>query len=272
VDVQRVSFYVPKPGSAHEEWEDGAADGPQSWAGGRVEFGRRFAVADGATEAYAARRWVQQLLDSFITADPAEGAAGPEIDSASVHRWMEAMQQQWQRRAVTGSSPFEQAKIRQGTLATFVGGQILKLSTAHPTWEAVALGDSVLFHVRHDRLIGKLPKLRAADFGKTPDGVSTLSARLDQMSRQLQFGKGPLEAGDLIFVATDALAQWMLSCDERGDGAWLWSTLGNPALHPDVFTKLIDEERRAKAMNDDDVTLLRLRLVSQAPTAVLVYQ
>ena len=81
MDVQRVSFYVPKPGSAQEEWEDGAADGPQSWAGGRIEFGRRFAVADGATEAYAARRWVQQLLDSFITADPAEGAAGPEIDS-----------------------------------------------------------------------------------------------------------------------------------------------------------------------------------------------
>lgn len=282
--VQQVIFHAPKQGYAEEEWEDGARAGSRPGrAGGRSQPGWGFAVADGATEAYAARRWVLQLLDSFMAAGTADGTDGPELDRGSMRRWMDAMQQQWQQTAAAVANPFEQAKIRKGSLATFVGGQFLGLGTSQPAWQAVALGDAVLFHIRRGRLIAKLPRLRAADFDTTPAGISTLPGQLDQMSSELQEGNGRLEAGDVIFVATDAIAQWMLSCDERGDGErWLWPTLSDPLLHPGAFARLIDEQRRTltdeqrrtRALKDDDVTLLRLRLLSMSepPSALVMYQ
>jgi hypothetical protein len=274
VHVQRVTFRVPKQGYAIEECEDGVRDGPLGWADGRIQAGRRFAVADGATHAYAAGRWVRQLVDSFMAADAADGPAGPDLDPDSMRRWIDALQQEWQREAANVASPFEQAKIRKGSLATFVGGQILGHGPSGAAWHAVALGDVVLFHVRAGRLIAKLPDLRAADIDTTPDGISTLPGMLDQMCGQLKFGSGRLEPGDLIFIATDTLAKWMLLCDERGDGGgWLWPRLSDPLFHPRSFAQLVDEQRRATT-TDDDVTLLRLRLTSRSapPTALVMYQ
>jgi len=266
--AQIAVFSAPKEGYAPEEWEDGAA-------GGRVPAARagesppvRFAVADGATETYESARWVGQLIESFMSPDQASGGSRPEIERASLTAWFGAMQERWQTAVPVASDYIEEQKIRQGTLATFVGGEILGLETAAPVWRAAALGDSVLFHVRDKSLIDQFPRLRSADFASSPEGISTVPARLDRMSEQVQFRQGRLAQGDMIFAATDAFAKWMITRVEKGDPA-LWPLLGELA-HPDVFDQLVMAERRAMAMKDDDVTLMRIRVLPQPATSVVV--
>lgn len=265
--VQSVIFSAPKDGYDPEEWEDGAAVGSRGRtpAGDSPDF--RFMVADGATESYESRRWVNQLIGSFMSTDPAGAAAGPAFDPMSLRGWLMEMQDQWWMTVPDGVDYIERLKIRQGTLATFIGGQLLGLDTAEPSWQAVALGDSVLFHVRQGRLIDVFPRLRPADFASAPDGLSTLPERLDWIVSQLLSHGGRLTAGDLIFVATDAFAKWMLTCHEQGE-RWLWPLLGD-LVHPDVFLQLVADQRRVRMMKDDDVTLMRLRIVTEPAFTVV---
>ena len=98
--------------------------------------------------------------------------------------------------------------------------------------------------------------------------ANSLPGRLNRMSGQREFQRGSLAPGDMIFVATDAFAKWMITRSERGDGV-LWPMLGSMA-HPSVFTRLVNAERRAKALKDDDVTLMRIRLLSRRVTRLVV--
>ena len=88
------------------------------------------------------------------------------------------------------------------------------------------------------------------------------------MTEQLLFRQGRMAPGDMIFVATDAFAKWMITCVESGDRA-LWPMLGG-LVHPVVFSQLVSERRRDKTMKDDDVTLMRIRLLSQPASTVVV--
>ena len=88
------------------------------------------------------------------------------------------------------------------------------------------------------------------------------------MSGQLTFQRGRLAPGDLIFVATDAFAKWMITRVEHGDEV-LWPMLGS-MWHPSVFTRLVNAERRTKALDDDDVTLLRIRLLPRRASRLVV--
>jgi hypothetical protein len=265
LQVQSVIFSAPKEGYAPEEWEDGAAAGAHGAPLG-APSGFRFAIADGATESYDSRRWAELLIDSFLASGPASGTDYPENDAASMHGWLKEMQDQWRVTVPTGADYIEQVKIRQGTLATFIGGQIQGLDTGSPTWYAIGLGDSVLFHVRQGYLVDHFPRMRSGDFDTAPDGISTLPERLDQISAQLLGQEGQLAPGDMLFLATDAFAQWILTCHERDDRQ-LWPLLAG-LIHPDVFVQLVADQRRAMVMKDDDVTLVRLLVAEPAYTVV----
>jgi hypothetical protein len=274
--AQMVIFYGAKEGYAPSDWEDGAMGGSFQTERARRPDLFRFVVTDGATETYAARQWVDLLIGSFMSpggTGPANGhgaACWPDIERDSLSAWFRAMQERWWQSPPAASDAIEQLKLRQGTLATFVGGQMVGLDTMTPQWKAATLGDSVLFHVRDGQLIDQVPRLGSADFDTTPDGVSTRPERLDRMSGELRLREGQLAPGDTIFVATDAFARWMITRLEADDEA-LWPRLC--ALdHPVVFDKLVAAERQAGAMRDDDVTLMRIRILDRPLSTVLVCQ
>jgi Protein phosphatase 2C len=268
MQVQLVIFSAQKDGCSPADWEDAAGGGSFGRGHGGDAPCARFAVADGATEAYDSGRWASQLIASFISPEQANGAGHPDLEREAMSAWFKAMQDQWQVDIPATSDYIEQLKIRQGTLATFVGGQLTGLDSGNPVWHAVALGDSVLFHVRDGRLITHLPELGSGDFDSTPEGISTVPGRLNQMSGQLEFQRGRLAPGDTIFVATDAFAKWMITRVERRNEK-LWPMLGSIG-HPSVFTRLVNAERRAKALKDDDVTLMRIRLLPRRASRLVV--
>jgi hypothetical protein len=211
MQVQLIIFSAPKDGCSPADWEDGAGGGPFGRGHSGDPACARFAVADGATETYDSGRWADQLIASFISPEQANGAGYPDLERDAMSAWFKAMQDHWQVDTPATSDYIEQLKIRQGTLATFVGGQLTGLDGGKPAWHAAALGDAVLFHVRDRRLITHLPALGSCDFDSTPEGISTLPGRLNRMSGQLKFQRGSLAPQDMIFVATDAFAKWMIT-------------------------------------------------------------
>lgn len=274
--AQMVVFYGAKEGCAPSDWEDGAMGGSFRTGSGKRSDLYRFVVTDGATETYAARQWVDLLIGSFMSPSGTSSANGhgsagwPDIERDSLSAWFRAMQELWWQSPPAASDAIEDLKLNQGTLATFVGGQLVGLDTMTPRWQAAALGDSVLFHVRDGQLIDQVPRIGSADFDTTPEGVSTRPERLDRMSGELRLRGGELEPGDAIFVATDAFARWMITRLEAGDEA-LWPRL-RTLDHPVVFDRLVAAERRARTMKDDDVTLMRIRLLDHPLSTVLVCQ
>jgi hypothetical protein len=263
--VQTVVFHEPKAGSTDAEWEDGAGHDPGDPAAGR---NARCIVVDGATEAYDSIRWVGQLVDSFLGVQPAGGA--PALSAAAMDDWFERMQDQWLRTApATFGTIFEERKFREdGSFATLLGCEIRGLGGPRPRWSAVALGDTVLFHLRGARVLAQFPALAARDFGLNPDGVFTQPSARGRMRARLGRAEGPLAVGDRLFLATDALAEWMVRTD-RAYPDRVWPTLGR-LHHPAVFRQLVADRRRAGEMKNDDVTLMRVDITESDPDLLVV--
>ena len=281
MQIQMVTFSEPKEGNAPGEWQDGAGGGVVG-DGTAAPRRARFVVLDGATGAYDPVRWVDQLVRSFVPqagGDPrtpstpgSPGSEGPRLEPAAMRAWFAEMQDRWAADVRDFDSIIEERKFAEvGSFATLLGFEICSLDGPEPYWRAVALGDTVLFHVRAGRLIAAFPPMGPDDFGSLPDGVHTSRASLDRMTERLLTGGGVLEAGDFLFAATDAMAQWILRTIER-DEAKVWDTLTTLA-HPDVFARLVEDQRReqnsAKRMKNDDVTLMRLRMLAGQPAFLL---
>jgi len=158
MQIQMVTFSAVKDGNSPGEWQDGACGGVAadgSWA--------RFLVLDGATTAYDPVRWVDQLVRSF--APPADGSGGPggsrlpRLEPAAMRAWFGEMQDQWAAEVRDFDSIIEERKFAEvGSFATLLGFDIYGLDGPEPYWRGVALGDTVLFHVRAGHLIATFPR------------------------------------------------------------------------------------------------------------------
>lgn len=258
--VRMTVFSVPKDGNTEHDWEDKALvrRGPD----GEL----RFVVLDGASEAFEAVRWVNQIATGFVPDDPHQGT--PELDPRDMRKWFEYLQDRWERDAPPLRNVIEQRKFREGSFATMLAGTVTGLDTDRPRWQAMALGDTVLFHVRDGRIEKRLPWIEPDGFNLTPAGVSTKPGQLDRMVDALDRDEGSIEPGDRLFVATDAFAEWILRRTER-QRRELFDLLGG-LCHPDQFAALVADWRAAgpERMTNDDVTLLRLTF-SDRPAARL---
>ncbi len=191
MQIQTVTFSEPKEGNAPDERQDGACGGVVG-DGTATPHRARFVVLDGATGAYDAVRWVDQLVSSFAPqagGDPK--SEGPRLEPAAMRAWFAEMQDQWAADVRDFDSIIEERKFAEvGSFATLLGFEIHGLDGPEPYWQAVALGDTVLFHVRMGRMIATFPPMGPDDFGTLPDGVHTARASLDRMTERLLTGGG----------------------------------------------------------------------------------
>lgn len=262
ITTRMVAFKQVKDGNLDHDWEDGAGYSQLDPRSGRA----RCVVLDGASQAFGAIRWVSQLVDSFVgrTAD------GPQrVDTNHVMEWLSRMQQVWAQNAPTSSSIYARRRLEEGSFATMLLCEIDGLRTA-PSWTAAALGDTVLFHVRGGRLLTHFPSLELTGFGRRPHGVHTLPERLNKMRDRLHVTHGNLKLGDQLYIATDAVAEWILRTCEHS-GPRLWRELDSLS-HPEAFTRLIADRRTAGDLKNDDATLLRVNISSGGPDSLRIAQ
>jgi hypothetical protein len=261
IHTRSACFALEKLGNASREWEDAAAYRDGDPAAGELP---RCIVADGATEAYDARRWVEHLVASFV-AD-----SGPDLTHDGLRAWFERVQRMWVAGAPAGfATVIEEHKFRaEGSFATFVGCRLTGLDGPDARWEAAALGDSVLFHVRDGWLVTHFPPIGVDDFGLSPAGVGTHPGAIPAMLSGLELANGRVRAGDLLFLATDALAHWLL-LESAQDPRAVWAVLTG-LDHDATFAALVTDQRAAGRLRNDDVTLLRVELVTAGPRALVV--
>jgi hypothetical protein len=233
------AFHLVKDGNTEADYEDAFA----------LDLARRrFAVADGASEASFAAAWAKLLCEGFVAA---AGKPWRQLD------WIDPLRERWATEVDGLPLPwYAEAKRDQGGFATLLG---LALGRRRK-WRVLAVGDSCLFHTRAGYLLFSFPQTRSTDFSRTPP---LLGSRPSDYPVKYESGGGRWRQGDRFLLMTDALAQWFLSRIEQcqkplADVAALLAQTDPQA----AFPGWIDERRREQGLHNDDVTLLVIDPVS----------
>lgn len=232
---------VPKSSHAVEENEDAwAADA----SNGRV------ALADGASSAFMAREWARILVDDFVR--------GHELLHGSRRAWLQDATARWASHAGAGDDQWwARDSGARGSAATFLGLSLSHVGDAGAMeFRVAAIGDTCVVQLaqHQGRLqpIAAFPLERAEDFGRHPDLLSTV-----QESRPMPNVRaltGEVGTGDVFLMMTDAVAEWA-TAGARHDPT-VWEHL--MALGSHEFERLVETERAAGRLHDDDTTLIRV--------------
>ncbi|HEX8500949.1 MAG TPA: hypothetical protein VF659_10205 [Pyrinomonadaceae bacterium] len=247
--VQTQQFILPKGGSAAEECED---------AVGFDVGALRFAVADGATEAFDAGRWAARLVGEWV------GAASAPLTAAEFAPWLRE-QGGWLRASWEGRqlSWYAEEKRRAGAFAAFVGLRLEASGRGAAGWRALALGDSCLLQRRGRELLASVPVSGHEGFGSAPPLVPSSEPLMKAALARVVEAEGRAEPGDTFLLVTDALAAWYFEALARrpADAEEFDSLLA--ASDNVALSLLVRRERAAGRMKDDDVAAIRITLGSE---------
>ena len=243
-------FQSAKEGNRADECEDAlrvavGSDGPV-----------RFALCDGASESAFARRWAKVLTKSFIQRplDPCD------LDEASLKQWLEPCAEQWSRGIPWNRLPWHGvAKTHAGAWAALLG-----MTVEWPqddggvfSWRAVAVGDCCLFVVRDDELVVAFPMDDSSQFNNTPALICSNRANNPGLWSHVKPLHGECRQRDVIILASDAVASWILQGRESGGKPWReLLELGTEA----AWNYWLETQRRQRAIRNDDATLITVRI------------
>ncbi len=249
------AFWLPKSGSAEEEYED--AFWPKQMPTDREadvsDF--RVAVADGATETSFSALWAKLLVRSY-----AEGQLSPERFAASLQK----LQERW-RKAVSRKplAWYAEEKVRSGAAAAFVGLHLSnrEAESYEGLWEASALGDCCLIQIRGGQVIERFPIKSASEFSNSPFLMLSNPSASEGWQERLRTISGSWLSDDSFYLMSDALAAWFMRDEESGGAPWeILRDLGT--ADSQTFPDWISELRSTHHIRNDDVTLVRVDLAA----------
>jgi hypothetical protein len=249
-------FWLPKNGNTAEEYEDAYAHTPCN-----------FSIADGATESSFAERWAQGLVKKYV----AEPPAGATPSSVQLENWLSPLQKEWHAGISWDRLPwYAEEKARTGAFAAFLGLQFFEpaacpekrgffsfwkkpVTRRESRWQALAVGDSNLFHLRQSALLRAFPIERAEQFDTRPLLLSSNPKKNNPVWQRIQMTEGVCQVGDVFLLMTDALAAWFLR--QADANANPLATILKITTEAE-FSKFIEEQRQSTALKNDDVTLM----------------
>jgi hypothetical protein len=250
LQVSSQRFVLPKEGSAADECEDAVAQSADA---------SRFALADGATEAFDARNWAARLAESWV------GAERAPLTAEEFRAWLaeqgEHLSAAWEGRKLPW---YAEEKRRAGSFAAFVG---LRLGACGGgvCWEAVALGDSCLVQMRGAEMLAAVPVSRPEEFNSSPPLVPSNEAMYEAALARLVNASGYAASGDVFLLMSDALSAWYFEALSGGDGRAAEFDSLLAASENDALAGLVRRERSSKRMKDDDVAAVRITLSYERP-------
>jgi hypothetical protein len=252
-----LNVSVPKFGETSDNWD----------SSGVSADGRRVAVSDGTSSDLYSGLFARQLVVNFCDAS---SETGPEAASD----WIRKSAIEWQRSveqiaATATSARGERIRFRIARndcgAATFVGLE-LQSRSAHSdavSWTTSYVGDTMFFHLSAERkLLTAVPRLSSKDFNNYPD---CLLSREDSTTVSVKQRKDVGWPGDILIIATDALAKWLMTSYEHG----LWHERIDEllSLRPEEFDGWVQRWRDDAEfpLGDDDTTCVVLRLPGTPP-------
>jgi hypothetical protein len=245
LDLQLRQLLLPKLGQEASECEDVIAVDTESC---------RFAVADGATEAFDARKWAERLAQQWVRRQST-------LTAEDFRNWVAAegreLHDSWNGLTL---SWYAEAKARTGSFAAFVGVE-LDLKTESPCWKAIALGDTCLLHRRGDVLVKSLPLARSESFNNAPILVASNCALHESSMKSVVSDSGNCEIGDVLLLMSDAVASWYLKCFENDDLAAEDYFFTRPDKE---LIEFFDRERLAGTIRNDDLAIVRIEITERS--------
>jgi hypothetical protein len=244
--IRCQAFWQARRGNSPEQYED-------AFAGDAVAG--RFAVADGASESSFAGLWAKLLVEQFV--------GNPECDPDSWLEYLPALQKRWQSdvqaRPLTW---YGEAGLEDGSFATFLGIVLTAAPDGSHSWQALAVGDTCLFHTRDGALLGAFPVEQSDQFNSVPNLVGSRTPPEKIRDQGVLRGSGTALGNDRLWIMSDALAQWCLAENESGRNPWkeMESLTQSEAEAEQSVVSWIEELREIGRLQNDDVTLLGIDL------------
>jgi hypothetical protein len=235
---QAASFIEPKSGEASQ---DAVATAP--------ELGR-FAIADGVTNSDFSGEFARAVVQLW-TRKP---LARPE----ELGSWLAPAQQAWEAEVAPLIAAKRNAWYNRGRRwlghTTFVGARLENAGTGQRL-HLVGIGDTVAFLVRDGALTRSFPLQRSGEFS---DEVQALPSAGDPPFAPVTEA-WEVRPGDEIFLATDALAAWILAEVESGSSPFptLRAIRTRQQMQSFVTAARAGTLAGHGAMREDDTSLLR---------------
>lgn len=229
-----------------------------------------FAVADGVSAALLSEIWSHHLCDAALRAMP------EEVSAAGLERWLAPLRGEMTRRLddwARGKPWNATLKAAQGSSSTLLLGQYAP-AAPDPTAPAGAALELFLWNVGDSNLLHATPAggwcaWPATDpdvFGNRPPQLSSLLAPVTGFART----RWRVEAGDLVVVATDAVASWLLAASAgvpAGDQyEWLCRWVAEQTVSEAAWAQWVTAQRANGTLADDDSSVLVLEHLAE-PTA-----
>ena len=245
------SAWLPKAGNTIDEYEDAFYPNYQGERGGsRISF----AVADGASEGMLSGPWAQILVRAFcrVNSPPAPFDA---LLNRALKAWTEwrtyyLQAREQQNRPIQW---YEETGLQRGAFSTLLG--ITLTQDAANRWDVIALGDSCLFQVREGKLITTFPLKKSTEFDNRPFLIASNPANNAGLLERVRHTHSDWRSGDRFYLMTDALAYWFLHECEAGHSPW-----DDLPLQRQEFERHVQALRAARAMRNDDVTLISIEI------------
>ncbi|TVY05404.1 hypothetical protein [Paenibacillus cremeus] len=253
MQIESEFFSLPKSGNHKDEYEDAFNRGTLVNKGTAYY---RFAIADGASESSFADIWADLL---------ASGYCNGKFDSTQIQKSISKLSKAWKRQLNGKALPwYAQEKLHSGAFSTLAGITFRLTDAPSVAFDAVAIGDSCIAHIRSDKIIAFFPLGSIDDFHNRPVLISSNAVNNLHLTSFVKKWTGTAQAGDSFLLMTDALACWVLTRYEEDTS--VIKKIHGLACEQD-FINLVEVERQSIRrdgsiyLRNDDVTLVRVNLL-----------
>jgi len=255
-------FLLPKAGEPIVECQDSYALHAEH---------RCYAVADGVAGSFVPGPWARIIAKGFVE------RAGKFTDGDDFQNWLVNCSRQWhawiEERWVPTMNVLRERNgerhgdwsndIRLGAQTTLIGCSLLpgtRPGDVSTTVDVFAIGDGEFFLFSPNKngeweIVEAFPYYDPGEFGSHPDTLVTI-ARADLLDRawmQRKTTRFNTFPGDLVVLATDTLAKWLLTQVRQRTLKYI-SLL--TSTDPDAFEQRIRYELHHGHIEDDDLTML----------------
>jgi hypothetical protein len=253
VRFQSQTFWLAKDADSPDQYQDAfGLDAERGLA----------AIADGVSSAIFSGPWARILTRATIDDPPRFDVPGEFQD------WLARRRAAWSGEIdTTKLTWYQRPKMVDGAMTTLLWCELWPDETGDDGLAknyqlySFAIGDSCLFHVRDGKWLAWYPLTGSAEFGLNPAVVHSIDRKRDHLLEFRRYDERCLP-GDLLVLATDAIALWAVECQEAGDPIeWerYWG-MSDEAWRDEIFA--LRSENRIRF---DDSTLVLLRVVEETP-------
>jgi len=246
------AFWLPKDVQNAQAYEDAFdVDGVRGLA----------AVCDGVSSTIFAGRWAA-ILAKTVVADP------PDIhDQGVLDSWLKRTRDAWSQAIDETSLAWHQKpKMLDGAGTTLLWIELSMLEApsgvAKPyQLRAYSIGDCCLFHVRNGHVLQSFPIQDSSRFEDNPQVIRSVAKRGESVAFEAM--ETLCNPGDLLVLATDAVAGWTMRQLEAG-AVIDWTAYWNTPL--EQWQQWLLGLRQQNQIRYDDSTVVLLWVGGEMPS------